>query len=141
MSPDGYIVTNTHVVDDVRSIQVVLLAPLEERAKQKSILKSRGKVLRAQSINVDRETDLAVLKVQEEGLPFLELGDSEAVRQGQLVFAFGSPLGLENLVMIGVVSAVARQLRPEDRRVGERVAVDLERQRIGHAARARRRMR
>ncbi len=114
LDADGYIITNAHVVDGARRIQVVLPAPLEEQAKQQSILKSRGKVLGAQIMNVDRETDLAVLKVQEKGLPFLELGDSDAVRQGQLVFAFGSPLGLENSVTMGVVSSVARQLRSED---------------------------
>ena len=55
-----------------------------------------------------------VLKTRETGLPHLPLGDSDELRQGQLVFAFGSPLGLENSVSTGVVSATARQLRPED---------------------------
>ena len=65
-------------------------------------------------MGIDRETDLAVLKTRETGLPHLPLGDSDELRQGQLVFAFGSPLGLENSVNTGVVSATARQLRPED---------------------------
>jgi serine protease Do len=55
--------------------------------------------------------------VEESGLPALELGDSEALRQGELVMAFGSPLGFEGSVSLGVVSAVARQLRPEDRMI------------------------
>jgi serine protease Do len=63
---------------------------------------------------VDLETDLAVLKMEGTGLPHLELGDSEALRPGEIVFAFGSPLGLDNSVTMGVVSASARQLRPDD---------------------------
>jgi serine protease Do len=68
----------------------------------------------AQIVGIDHETDLAVLRISEEELPFLELGDSDEVKQGQLVLAFGSPFGLENSVTLGVVSSVARQLQPED---------------------------
>jgi serine protease Do len=68
-------------------------------------------------VGTDAETDLAVLKIDETGLPFLALGDSEAIRPGQLVLAFGSPLGLENSVTLGIVSAVARQIRPDDRMI------------------------
>jgi serine protease Do len=110
LDPQGYIVTNAHVVDGARSIQVQL-AP--GRAGS-SILKARGKLLGAQLVGLDRETDLAVLKIEATGLPALELGDSEALRQGQIVFAFGSPFGFENSATMGVVSAVARQVRPED---------------------------
>jgi serine protease Do len=63
---------------------------------------------------VDSESDLAVLKVQEPGLPQVELGDSDSLKPGQIVLAFGSPLGLDNSVTMGVISAVARQLRQED---------------------------
>jgi serine protease Do len=63
---------------------------------------------------VDLETDLAVLKMEGARLPYLELGDSEALRPGEIVFAFGSPLGLDNSVTMGVVSSIARQLRPDD---------------------------
>ena len=55
-----------------------------------------------------------MLKVEHDALPALELGDSELLQQGQLVMAFGSPLGLENSASLGVVSAVARQLKPDD---------------------------
>ena len=61
-------------------------------------------------IAIDEETDLAVIKVDEEGLPALEFADSDEVRPGQLVLAFGSPMGLNSSVTLGVVSAVARQL-------------------------------
>jgi len=63
---------------------------------------------------LDRDSDLAVLKVDKTGLSFLSLGDSDLLRQGQLVMAFGNPLGLENSVSMGVVSSVARQIKPDD---------------------------
>jgi serine protease Do len=108
LDPEGYIVTNAHVAQGARRVQVVL-SPRTE-AEGHSVLKARGRVLGAVVVGVDTETDLAVLKVEEKGLPFLPLGDSEALRQGQLVLAFGSPLGLENSATLGIVSSVARQL-------------------------------
>ncbi|MCZ6489458.1 MAG: trypsin-like peptidase domain-containing protein [Acidobacteria bacterium] len=114
VDPDGYIVTNAHVVEGARRVQVLLAVPPDERAQWRSILKPRGKTVSARIVGIDRETDLAVLKVEQKGLAWLELGDSDRVRQGQLVLAFGSPLGLENSVSLGVVSSVARQLGPED---------------------------
>lgn len=114
LSADGYIVTNVHVVDGAERVQVRLPIPVDEDHPGRSILKPRGKLVGAQIVGVDRETDIAVLKVERTGLPYLELGDSDEIRPGQLVFAFGSPRGLDNSVSMGVVSAVARQLRPED---------------------------
>lgn len=114
LDPDGYIITNAHVVEGARRIQVVLAASSEDVVERKSILKGRGKIVGAQIVGIDRETDLAVLKIQEKGLPFLQLGNSDELRQGQLVLAFGSPLGLENTVTLGVISSIARQFRPED---------------------------
>ena len=111
LDPDGYIVTNAHVVADARRVQV--LVPRLEPATG-SILRPRSRRVGAQVVALDEETDLAVLKVPERGLPFLALGDSEALRQGQLVLAFGSPLGLENSLSLGVVSSVARQLEPDN---------------------------
>jgi serine protease Do len=110
---EGWIVTNAHVVESARSVRVDLLQPQAEGARG-SILRPRSRRLAARVVGIDRETDVAVLKVEERGLPALELGDSEALRQGQLVMAFGSPLGLENSASLGVVSAVARQLKPDD---------------------------
>src|SRR5262245_30615806 len=117
LSADGYIVTNAHVVEGARRVQVVLTLPGPGPAEPKSVLKPAGRVVGAQVIGVDRESDVAVLKVAEEGLPFLPFGDSESLRQGQLVVAVGSPLGLAGSVTFGVVSAVARQVKPEDRMV------------------------
>ena len=117
LDPAGYVVTNAHVVEGARRVQVALAAPRGGEAAGRSVLKAPGRTLGARVVGVDRETDLAVLKVEETELPVLELGDSEALRQGELVMAFGSPLGLEGSVSLGVVSAVARQLRPEDRMI------------------------
>jgi len=110
--PDGYIVTNAHVVDGATKIQV--LVPTNAERHGESILKPKGKRVGAQLIGIDRETDLAVLRIPLKGLPHLELGDSDNLRQGQIVLAFGAPLGLDNSVSMGVVSAVTRQLKPED---------------------------
>ena len=112
VSEDGWIVTNAHVVDGARSVRVDLAWP--EPAGGGSILRPRSRRLPARVVGLDRETDVAVLRIDEAGLPALAFGDSEALRQGQLVMAFGSPLGLENSAGLGVVSAVARQLRPDD---------------------------
>jgi len=117
VSADGYIVTNAHVVEGARRVQVVLAPPGPEPTAPRSILKPPGRALGAQVVGVDHESDLALLKVVETGLPFLPLGDSEALRQGQIVIALGSPLGLEGSVTLGVVSAVARQVKPDDRMV------------------------
>ncbi|UCC72760.1 MAG: trypsin-like peptidase domain-containing protein [Gemmatimonadota bacterium] len=113
LGADGYIVTNLHVVEGAGRIRVRLPIPAGA-APGESILKPQGKLVGARIVGFDRETDLAVLKVDQTGLPYLELADSDEVLTGQLVFAFGSPLGLENTVTMGIVSAVARQLRPED---------------------------
>jgi serine protease Do len=112
LDPNGYVVTNAHVVQGAFRVQVQLPAP--RRAAARSILSPRSRIVGAQVVALDEETDLSVLKVDEEGLPFLELADSDSVRPGQLVLAFGSPLGLDSSVTLGVVSAVARQLEPDD---------------------------
>jgi len=117
LDPDGYVVTNAHVVQGARRIQVALAGLASGAPGARSILKAPGRVVGAVVVGTDRETDLAVLKIDEKGLPALSLGDSETLRPGELVLAFGSPLGLENSVTLGVVSAVARQVRPEDRMI------------------------
>jgi serine protease Do len=112
LDADGYIVTNAHVVQGAYRVQVQLAAPRPSNAR--SILGPRPRIVGAQIVAIDEETDLSVLKVDEKALPALELADSDAVRPGQLVLAFGSPLGLDSSVTLGVVSAVARQLEPDD---------------------------
>jgi len=113
VDPEGYVVTNAHVVDGAERLQVFLLAP--RPAPGSSILRPRSRGVPARVLGLDRETDIAVLKLEgEKDLAALAFGDSENLREGQLVFAFGSPLGLENSVSMGVVSSVARQLRSDD---------------------------
>jgi serine protease Do len=117
VDPAGYVVTNAHVVQGARRLQVALSGGGSGPTEARSVLKPAGRVVAASVIGIDRETDLAVLKIGEAGLPFLPLGDSEALRPGELVLAFGSPLGLENSVTLGVVSGVARQVKPDGRMI------------------------
>jgi serine protease Do len=113
LTGDGYLLTNSHVVKGATLIYVIL-PHVESIQQRSSIVKPRGRKLLAKLIGLDRETDLAVLKIDATGLPFLELGDSDQVRQGQLVLAFGSPFGMQNSMAMGIVSAVARQLEADD---------------------------
>ena len=108
---EGYIVTNAHVVKSARRVQVLL--PARSASGRSSILKGPGPKVGGVVVGIDTETDLAVLKVAEKGLVALALGDSDALKQGQIVMAFGSPLGLDDSASLGVVSAVARQLEPD----------------------------
>jgi serine protease Do len=114
VDPDGYIVTNAHVVARATRVEVELSLAASGDPPGSSVLRRRGRLVGAQVVALDVETDLAVLKIEARGLPVLPFGDSEALRPGQIVLAFGSPLGLDSSVTMGVVSAVARQLAPED---------------------------
>jgi serine protease Do len=111
VSADGYILTNYHVVSNARRVRVRVAA---SGAATASGSQPEGKILEGRIVGMDRDTDLAVVKIDRTGLPFLRLGDSDALRQGQLVMAFGNPMGLENSVSMGVVSSVARQIKPDD---------------------------
>ena len=111
LSADGYVLTNGHVVSNARRVRVRIAA---EGTTGQSILQPGGKILEARVVGIDRDTDLAVLKIDKTGLEPLHLGDSDTLRQGQLVMAFGNPLGLENSVSLGIVSSVARQIKPDD---------------------------
>ena len=110
LSADGYIITNRHVVANARRVQV----RLPGTSTGHSILQPGGPLVEARIVGVDRDTDLALLKVNAERLPFLALGDSDTLQQGQVVLAFGNPLGLEDSVSMGVVSSRARQIKPDD---------------------------
>ncbi len=111
----GYIVTNAHVVIGAQRVQVALPI-LNDTAvpARRSTLRPAGRIVRAELVGLDLETDIALLKVNETGYPALKLADSDAVEQGQIVLAFGSPMGLDNSLSMGVVSAPARQLKPDD---------------------------
>jgi serine protease Do len=111
LSSDGYIVTNAHVVQGARKIRVRLQG-LDKQTAAKVDATPHGPI-EARLVGTDRTSDLAVLKIDVSGLPTLQLADSNDLRQGQIVFAFGSPMGLENSVSMGVVSATARQIDPD----------------------------
>jgi serine protease Do len=108
MTPDGYIVTNAHVVEGARRIRVRL-----QGMKQEQDPDAYGE-LDAKLVGVDQFSDVAVIKIEAKNLPALEFADSSMLKQGQVVFAFGSPLGLENSVTMGVVSATERQIDPDN---------------------------
>jgi serine protease Do len=113
LSADGYIVTNNHVVANARRVRV-RLASENPGGGARPLMQPAGKILEARIVGIDRDTDLAVLKIDAAGLRHLDLGDSNTLRQGEVVMAFGSPLGLENSVSMGIVSSVARQFKPDD---------------------------
>jgi len=113
VSADGYVVTNAHVVKGSRHIQVQLSDSVDTPPGH-SVVHPSGKKVDAKIVGLDRDSDLAVLKIDRGSLPFLEFGDSEELRQGQLVLAFGNPLGLANSVTMGVISSLARQIKPDD---------------------------
>jgi len=108
---DGYILTNAHIVNNARRVQIMLPgAALEGRGAQPEM--RSGRKVDAEIIGLARDIDLALLKV-EGPLPALPIARDDAVRQGALVFAFGSPQGLRDSVTMGIVSAVARQPDPD----------------------------
>ena len=103
----GYIMTNAHVVEGAQRIRVALPLPMGDSAGQVPIGKRR--ILEARLVGQHKETDLALLKIEEADLPTLPLVSAQRPHVGQLVFAIGSPEGLQNSVTMGVVSALARQ--------------------------------
>lgn len=116
VDPAGYIVTNAHVVRGAHTIRVSLphAAVTTDGSAGTNPARRRERTVPATIVGVDRESDLAVIKVEAEKLTALELGDSSKLRQGQFVVAMGSPLGLRNSMSFGIVSALRRQLKPED---------------------------
>ena len=95
ISPDGYIISNNHVVAGANKLEVVL---------------SNKKSYVATLVGSDPNTDIALLKIEEKGLPYLNFGNSDAVEVGQWVLAVGNPLGLNSTVTAGIVSAKGRSI-------------------------------
>jgi serine protease Do len=114
LDKNGYIVTNAHVVESATRIRVVLAAASPDGRNADPGHPTRSRVVPAKVVGMDTESDLALVKIDEENLATLEFGDSDQVKQGQLVLAFGSPLGLDNSVTLGVISSPTRQLDPDD---------------------------
>src|SRR3954454_8164441 len=95
-TPDGLILTNSHVVEGAAALTVVM---------------TDGRSAQADLIGKDADTDLAVIRIDGSTLPFATLGDSRAVRVGQIAIAIGNPYGFHHSVTAGVVSALGRSLR------------------------------
>ena len=95
ISPDGYIVTNNHVIEDGRKIEVTL----NDKRKFKAKL-----------VGMDSSTDLALIKIKAEDLPYLSFGNSDSIRVGEWVLAVGNPFNLESTVTAGIVSAKGRSI-------------------------------
>jgi serine protease Do len=112
IDPDGYILTNAHVVSGAQRVQIVLPAENADGTLA-TALSSRSNAVPARIVGVTTELDLALLKVDGMKLPALPLASYSQVRQGETVFAFGSPIGMRNSLTHGLVSAVARQVDPD----------------------------
>ena len=105
-APDGYILTNSHVVHQATRLEIVL---------------SDRRTFEAVVIGEDPATDLAVIRVHGSGLPFAALGNSDLLRVGQLAIAIGNPYGFQSTVSTGVVSALGRHWRHDNGRLIENI--------------------
>src|SRR2546425_4633741 len=106
ITPDGYVLTNAHVVAEAQHV---------------GLRQRDGSEIAADVVGTDASTDLAVLRARASSLEAAELGDSDTLRVGQIVIAIGNPLGLQSTVTHGVVSALGRSLRAQNGRMIENV--------------------
>ena len=113
VDPDGYIVTNAHVVRGAHRVQVDIADDINDESPEEILVNGRGRTVDARIVGLDSDIDLALLKVDVKGLRALPLGDYNKLRQGDLVLALGSPEGLRDSVTMGVVSSAARQPDPD----------------------------
>jgi serine protease Do len=113
IDPDGYIISNARVVEGAQRIRVILTPPAGESTLELQPIHAE-QILNATVLGTHKQSDLALLKVQASHLPTVLLRTDVRVRQGELVFAIGSPEGLRDSVTMGVVSSLARQTIPDN---------------------------
>ena len=106
ITPDGYVVTNCHVVEGAGGIEVTL---------------ADGTTCKAEAVGQDPATDIALIRIGASGLLMADLGDSGKLRVGQMAIAIGNPMGFQNTVTAGVISALGRSLRSQTGRLIENV--------------------
>lgn len=108
LTPDGYILTNAHVVADAQKLEVMLL---------------NGKTYKAKLIGGDVSRDVALIKIDvgDQKLPTITLGDSDHLQVGQMVYAIGNPFGLNSTLTTGVISSLGRTLKAENGRLMENI--------------------
>ena len=111
ITEDGYILTNNHIVDTSSNSSFYTVS---EATSIKVYLYGDSTAYDAKIIGTDSLTDLAVIKIDKTGLPAAELGDSDTVKVGSFAMAIGNPLGLDNSVTLGTVSAVNREVTDTD---------------------------
>ena len=106
ITPDGYILTNSHVIHNATKMEVTL---------------SDGRNYEANLIGEDPATDLGLIRINAPHLPYATIGDSDSLKVGQLAIAIGNPFGFQSTVSTGVISAVGRHWRSEDGRLIENI--------------------
>jgi serine protease Do len=114
IDPDGYIVTNAHVIHGGYRVVVNIPGDVNDESPDQTLVDNRSRTVEARVLGSDSEIDLALLKVDVKGLRALPLGDYNKLRQGDVVLALGSPEGLQDSVTMGVVSSAARQPDPNN---------------------------
>ena len=110
ISSDGYLFTNAHVIANASRVKV-MVQPVNGSAQPGSLIEYPATL-----VGVDADNDLALLKIESGPVPFFDLDADRPARQGQVVLAYGSPMGLSQSATMGLVSAVDRQLSPDDPR-------------------------
>lgn len=111
ISEDGYILTNNHIVNSSSSSSFYELG---KASKVTITLYNDETEYEAKIVGTDEQTDLAVLKIEKTGLTAAELGDSDSIQVGEFSMAIGNPLGLNNSVTAGIISAVDRKVTDSD---------------------------